>query len=213
MLPAPPLADDMGSRGREVTRLVGTSKINGGRRLPVLQALIVLAVAGLVAALAIPALAAQAKTSVLRQNQVELALQIRTHVVLCADATQAGGVTSSSGAGAAAAIASTLSGEQRSGQGGRFSNPFSGSSAIVYSSAPPAARATRPGVWVTDDARYAYAAFRPSQITRSQLAGSLVVVAVEDGDTVTFDVSYVDSHGRRSPHVETIVTPAAAWQE
>jgi hypothetical protein len=40
-----------------------------------------------------------------------------------------------------------------------------------------------------------------------------VVVAVEQGDTVTLDVSYVDSHGRRSPSVETIVTPAAAWQE
>ena len=70
-------------------RLAGTNEARGGRRFTVLQALIVFAVAGLVAALAIPAFAAQAKTSVLRQNQVTLALQVRTNVVLADDTTPA----------------------------------------------------------------------------------------------------------------------------
>jgi hypothetical protein len=196
-----------------VTRLAGTSKIKGGRRFTVLQALIVFAVAGLVAALAIPAFAAQAKTSVLRQNQAQLALQIKTQVVLAADTTGVTGVFSSSDAAAAAAITSALSEGQRSGQDGRFSNPLSGSSAIVCSNAPPASRAAGPAVWITDNAAYAATAFRPSRPPCLQLAGSLVVVAVEKGDTVTLDVSYVDGHGRRSPSIETIATPAAAWQE
>ena len=71
----------------------------------------------------------------------------------------------------------------------------------------------RPAVWTTDDADYAYAAFRPSRLTSSQLAGSLVVAAVERDGTVTVEVYYVDAHGQRSAEVETITTPASAWQE
>ena len=194
-------------------RLAGTNKTKGGRHHPVLQALIVLAVAGLVAALAIPAFAAQAKTSVLRQNQTQLALQVKTCLVLDTGSSDVTGVSSATDMGAAAAIASVLSEEQHSGQDGHFGNPLSGSSAIVCSSTPAARGSARPAVWVTGDADFAYAAFRPSRMTRPQLAGSLVVAAVEKNDTVTIDIYYIDGHGRRSPSVETIATPAAAWQE
>jgi hypothetical protein len=194
--------------------LAGTNEARGGRRFTVLQALIVFAVAGLVAALAIPAFAAQAKTSVLRQNQVALALQVRTNVVLADDTTPAPDASPSTGASAADAIMSDLSAGQRSTADGRYLNPFSASSAFVCGSVPPAARAAaRPAVWITDDAGYAYAAFKPSRLTSSRLAGSLVVATVERGGTTTIDIYYIDGHGRRSPNVETIATPAAAWQD
>jgi hypothetical protein len=197
-----------------VIRLAGTNETKGGRHHPVLQALIVLAVAGLVAALAIPAFAAQAKTSVLRQNQVQLALQVKTCLVLDTGSSDVNGVSSATDMGAATAIASVLREEQHGGGDGHFGNPLSGSSAIVCSSTPPAARGSaRPAVWVTDSADFAYAAFGPSRMARPQLAGSLVVAAVEKNDTVTIDIYYIDGHGRRSPSVETIATPAAAWQE
>ena len=195
-------------------RLAGTNEARGGRRFTVLQALIVFAVAGLVAALAIPAFAAQAKTSVLRQNQVALALQVRTNVVLADDTTPAPDASPPTGTSAADAITSDLSAGQRSTADGRYLNPFSASSALVCDGVPPVARAmARPAVWITDDANYAYAAFRPSRLTSSRLAGSLVVATVEKGGTTTIDIYYIDGHGRRSPNVETIATPAAAWQE
>ena len=187
-------------------RLAGTNETKGGRHHPVLQALIVLAVAGLVAALAIPAFAAQAKSSVLRQNQAELAQQLRSDLVLGADT----GVSPSNDGASSAAIDSALSASLRSEQDGRFVNPFSGSSAITAGSAPPA---VRPAIWITDDAAYAYVAFSPSKAMGSRLAGSLIVALTDSDAVVVIDVYSVDAQGRRSPTLETIAAPAGVWQE
>jgi hypothetical protein len=48
------------------------------------------------------------------------------------------------------------------GGSGRYMHPLSGSRAIVCQTALPAdASGVRPAVWITDDQRYAYAAFTP----------------------------------------------------
>jgi type II secretory pathway pseudopilin PulG len=164
----------------------------------VLEALIVFAIVGLVAAIGIPAYASQAQKSVLRQNAQSLSLQVKNYLALdlspayVADGEQAGG-----GEGA---VSTALGGALRSGTAGRFTNPMSGSRVIVCESAPPASPSrARPAVWITDDAHYAYAAFRTSATTKSQLAGTLVVVFVAEAGVNSVEVFYIDAHGGRSP--------------
>lgn len=193
-------------------RLAGTGVAKGGRRLSALQALIVFAVVGLVAALAIPALATQAKTSVLGQNQDALALQVRTQVALGPDATFATYASLPTDDSNAAALSAALSEDLRSGAAGRFVNPVSGSAAIVSGAPPASGSAAQPAVWITDDPHYAYAAFRPTEVTSSGLAGTLVVAFAGKGDGTSIDVYYVDARGRRSPSVDTISASAAAQE-
>ena len=177
-----------------------TSESGDGRRLPVLQLLIVCAIAGVVAALAIPAFGGQAKRSVLRQNAQALALQVQTYLALDLSteyvADSDGAVAHADGHGA---LSTELSGALRSGAAGRFANPISGSGAVVCAGAPPASSGlARPAVWITDDPHYAYAQFRSSAVTKSQLAGTLVVVFVTRDGVGTVDVFFVDGAGERS---------------
>jgi hypothetical protein len=181
--------------------MAGESEVKGGRRLPVLQAVIVFAVAALVAGLAIPALAAQAKSSVLKQNQAALALQVKAEMVLLPDtglpldASRFGDDEAS----APAALAADL----RRGAAGSFVNPYGGSAAIVCSDAPPASdAASSPAVWITDDPHYSSATFRPSQLSRSRLAGCLVVAFSWESGATRVDVYYVDADGQQSHGVE-----------
>lgn len=166
----------------------------------VVQTLIVIAIVGLVAALGIPAFASQAKKSALRQNAENLALQVKGYLALdLSPAYVAAGDQTTSGGGQGT-VSTALTGALRNGTAGRFVNPFSGSRVIVCESAPPAsASRARPAVWITDDAHYAYAAFRPSEATKSQLAGTLVVVFVADAGVSTVEVFYVDAAGGRGP--------------
>ncbi len=93
-----------------------------------------------------------------------------------------------------------LSGALRGGAAGRFVNPVSGSREIVCAEAPPASSGlTRPAVWITDDQHYSYAQFRSSAVTKSQLAGTLVVVFVVRDGVGTIGVFFVDDAGERSP--------------
>ena len=178
-----------------------TSESGHGRRLPVLQLLIVCAIAGVVAALAIPAFGAQAKRSILRQNAQTLALQVQTDLALDLSTEY---VADSDGAAAdddgLGALSTELSGALRGGAAGHFVNPISGSGAIVCAEATPASSGlARPAVWITDDQHYAYAQFKPSAVTRSQLAGTLVVAFVTRDGVGTVDVFFVDDTGERSP--------------
>ena len=176
---------------RQATRRRG----DGG--FSALETLVVLGIVGLIAAVGIPAYASQAQKSVLRQNAQSLVLQVKSYLALdlssayVADGEQAGGEGT---------VSTALSGALRSGTAGRFTNPFSGSRVIACESAPPASSSrTRPAVWITDDAHYDYAAFRTSAVTRSQLAGTLVVVFVTEAGVNSVEVFYVDAHGGRSP--------------
>ena len=172
-----------------------------GTHFSVLQLLIVCAIAGVVAALAIPAFAAQAKKSVLRQNAETLALQVKNELALdLSPVYVADGDRAAAGDDDPQALSTALSGALRSGAAGHFVNTFSGSLAIVCASAPPASSAlARPAVWITDDQHYAYAQFRSSAITRSLLAGTLIVAFVTRDGVGTVDVFYVDGAGERSP--------------
>jgi type II secretory pathway pseudopilin PulG len=165
----------------------------------VIQALIVFAIVGVFAGIAIPVYASRAKDAVLRQNADSLALQVRTYLALdlhpayVADGGQAMGTDQAN-------VSTALAAALRSGTAGRYLNPYSGSRTVVCQSQPPtSADRARPAVWITDDQHYAYAAITPSVITKDQIAGTLLVVFVTQGATETIDVFCVDAAGERSP--------------
>jgi hypothetical protein len=175
-----------------------TTRRRGDSGFSVLEALVVFAIVGLVAAIGIPAYASRAQKSVLQQNAQSLVLQVKSYLAL--DLSPAYVADCEQAAGGERAISMVLRGALRSGTAGRFTNPLSGSRVIACESAPPASPIrTRPAVWLTDDAHYAYDGFRTSATTRSQLAGTLVVVFVAEAGVNSVQVFYVDAHGGRSP--------------
>ena len=167
----------------------------------VVQALIVLAIAGIIAAIAIPVYATKARDSVLQQNAASLVLQVKGCVALdlnpayVADDDQ---VTDANGS-----LSTTIARALRApgaGSWGHYVNPLSGSDeALCQTASPTSAGQVRPAVWITDDQRYAYAAFSASATTRNQLAGTLLVVFnITGGRTSAVDMFYVDGAGQRS---------------
>src|SRR5664279_3750662 len=87
----------------------------------VIQALIVFAIVGVFAGIAIPVYASRAKDSVLRQNADSLALQVRSYLALdldpvyIADADKAPGADQDD-------VSTTLAAALRSGTAGRYLN-------------------------------------------------------------------------------------------
>jgi len=164
----------------------------------VVQTLVVLAIAGIVAAMAIPVYAARAKESVLRQNTATLELEVKSYLAAGLD-------DSDDEASASEFIAHALCGPE-SGISPWYVNPLCGSRAIVFQTALPAgAGDVPPAVWITDDQRYAYASFTASPTTKSRLRGTLMVVSIiRDGRTSGVEVFYVDAAGHRSPTATTI---------
>ncbi len=164
----------------------------------VVQTLVVIAIAGIVAALAIPAYAARAKESVLRQNTATLALEVKCYLAADLD-------DSDDEASASEFLAHALCGP-RGGASPWYINPLCGSRAVVFQTALPAgAGGVPPAVWITDDQRYAFRAFTASPTTKSRLRGTLMIVSiVHDGRSSGVEVFYVDAAGRRSPTATTI---------
>lgn len=164
----------------------------------VVQTLVVIAIAGIVAALAIPVYAARAKESVLRQNAATLELEVKSYLA-------AGRDDSDDQVSASEFLAHALGGP-REGISAWYVNPFCGSRAVVFQTAVPAGTGgAPPAVWITDDQRYAYASFTASPATKSRLRGTLMVVSiVHDGRTSGVEVFYVDAAGHRSPTATTI---------
>lgn len=167
----------------------------------VVQALIVFAIAGIIAAIAIPVYAMKAKDSVLQQNAGSLVLQVKGCVALdlnrayVADDDQ---VTDANGS-----LSTTIARALRApgaGSWGHYVNPLTGSDEVLCQTASPtSAGDVRPAVWITDDQRYAYAAFSASATTRNQLAGTLLVIFnITGGRTSAVDMFYVDGAGQRS---------------
>jgi hypothetical protein len=181
----------------EATMMRTTSEHRTRRRVSAIQVLIVFAIVGVFAGIAIPVYASRAKDTVLRQNVDSLALQVRSYLALDLASTYVADGDQSS---CQEAVSTTLAAALRSGTAGRFLNPYGGSRDVVCRSAPPAsASGARPAVWITDDQHYAYAAITRSFVTKDQLAGTLVVVFVTRGTTGTIDVFYIDAAGERSP--------------
>jgi type II secretory pathway pseudopilin PulG len=164
----------------------------------VVQTLVVIAIAGIVAAIAIPVYAARAKESVLRQNTATLELEVKSYLAAGLDATD-------EEVSASEFIAHALCGPG-SGISPWYINPLCGSRAVVCQTALPAgAGGVPPAVWITDDQRYAFAAFTASPTTKSRLRGTLMIVSIaHDGRTSGVEIFYVDASGRRSPTATTI---------
>ncbi|MCX6373948.1 MAG: hypothetical protein NTX16_12895 [Actinobacteria bacterium] len=164
------------------------------------QTLVVIAIAGVVAAIALPVYAARAKESVLRQNASTLELEVKSYL--------AAGVDDTDDAASASDVIAQALGGPRSGISAWYVNPFGGSRAIVSQTAlPSSAGDMPPAVWLTDDERYAFGAFTASPATRSRLRGTLVIVCItRSGRTSGVEIFYVDASGRRSPTATTIAT-------
>ena len=194
-----------------MTRQVPRHRTGSG--LPVIQLLIVVAIVGIVAAMAIPVYAARAKESVLRQNAKTLELEVRSYLAASLDATCVAADKTVAGAGtyeqrgAFEVIAQTLRGPA-DGISASYVNPLCGSHAIVsQATLPSAAGSPPPAVWITDDQHYAYAAFTASPTTKSRLRGTLMVVFVTHGGrTSGIEIFYVDGAGKRSPTSTTLAT-------
>ena len=169
------------------------------RRFAVLETLIALAVLAIVVAVALPAYAARAKESVLQQNAASLTFKIKDDVALGLDpAYIPDGVLV---AGTEHRLSANLALDLRTGGGGRYVNPLTGSREIACQSVLPMTIDGRPpAVWITDDQGYAHSAFAASPTTTSRLRGTLVVVFItRDASTTCLEVFYVDAAGRRSP--------------
>jgi type II secretory pathway pseudopilin PulG len=164
----------------------------------VVQTLVVIAIAGIVAALAIPVYAARAKESVLRQNTATLELEVKCYLAAGLD-------DGDDEASASEFIANALRGP-RSDSSPWYVNPLCGSRAVVCQTALPAgASDVPPAVWITDDQRYAFAAFTASPTTKSRLSGTLMIVSiVHNGRTSGVEIFYVDAAGHRSSTATTI---------
>ena len=177
----------------------------------VVQTLIVFAVAGIIAAMAIPVYAARAKESVLRENAKTLELEVKSYLALGLDATYITDNETVAGAGtddgrSASEIITRALGGPEDGISAYYINPLCGSHAVVCQTAlPSTAGGVPPAVWITDDQRYAYGAFAASPTTKSWLRGTLMIVFITRGDrTSGIEVFYVDAAGQRSPTATTL---------
>ena len=195
-----------------------TSRTHRDRRAPVLQLLIVVAIAAAVAGIALPRYISGAKDTTLVRNLGTLELQVKSLAALDLDpsfkpdpdrlASANVGDSPDSQAAATSSISVALATALRKGVGGdagRFVNPVSHSTAVVCQSAPPwSSGEAQPAVWITDDEEYVYEA-RSAGGKRDCLAGTLLVVFHEDGpDAGTIDVYGVDSAGQTAPRVATL---------
>ncbi len=188
------------------------------RRSPVLQLLIVVAIAAAVAGIALPRYISGAKGTALVRNLGTLELQVKSLAALDLDPTfmpdpdrlasaSAGDSASISQAATisiSVALATTLR-QGAVGDAGRFVNPVSHSTDVVCQSAPPwSTGQARPAVWITDEEEYAHSALSEG-CQRDGLAGTLLVVFRQGGsDAGAIDVYFVDRAGHPTPQVATL---------
>ena len=167
-----------------------------------LQALIVVVIVAVTAAIALPVYASKAKDAVLQQNAAALKTQVQSFLAQGLDSrfvpdggTEAGG----------GSVSGSLARALRSGEAGRFVNPRSGGTAILCQSEPPKGAAqARPAVLITDDRAAAHSALSASGES-GDLAGTLLVVfAGHDGDSDSTEVFFIDPDGRPSTEVATL---------
>jgi prepilin-type N-terminal cleavage/methylation domain-containing protein len=161
----------------------------------VLELLIAVAIVAVFAGIALPAYAARAKESLLQENAKTLELVLKSHLALGLDTLLR---QTDETASAAQLLAQALH-DPGADLAATFENPLSGSRLMSARLAPGSQAEIATAIWVTDDQRYSYAHFTPTKATKSQLAGSLVVVLIaRDGRISCLEVFYVDSAGERS---------------
>ena len=187
-------------------------QIHASSGFAVLQFFVVVAIAVVLVALAVPVYAAKAKQSVLAQNAHSLALETANHLALGLDPTYSPSPTVAGAAAGATrgttvseAIVTALHKGDFGGSAGRYVNPLSGSRQIVNQSELPSDATSQPAVWVTNNQQYSYSTFKANRATRDLLRGTIVIVFVGGGSTTSsIQVFYVDSAGAKSSHVTTL---------
>ena len=199
---APGAGEIVSRRTRRTDRQAGSA---------VLQTMIAAAIVALVVTLAVPAYAARAKESVLRENAKTLEFEVKSYLALDLEATYTSDDDATADAetdpehSASEVIAQALGGHG-GGVSAFYTNPFSGSHAVdCQSDLPTTPSRVPPAVWITDDQRYSYAAFVASPTTKSRLSGTLMLVFVTSGGRASgIEAFYVDAEGARSPTATTL---------
>jgi hypothetical protein len=180
------------------------ARVGGQEGWAVLQTIIVAAIVIAVAAMAVSAFTSRARAADLQQNAATLKLELGAYLAQDLDPAYVPVSEESTCAethSASAVFARSLRGPKK--RSAYYVNPFDGSHAVVCSpTLPGTAGGAPPAVWITNDQRYGYEAYRPSPENTARLRGTLVVAFLaHDGRTSGVDVYYVDRDGQRSSTV------------
>jgi prepilin-type N-terminal cleavage/methylation domain-containing protein len=186
-----------------------------------IEALIVIVVVGILAAIAIPAYLMQrdrAKEAVLKHNTRYVRIDAATYVSQELDKTYRATDNHSAqeAANAAKYVSNALevgieNGLPRNNTMG-YVNPYSGKKAIVNAAAlSTAANEAPPAVWITNSATYRYATFPTSGTNltnaRTYLKGTVLAVWNTSTTPAKIEIFSVDRNGKKSPTVTTVTMP------
>ena len=172
-------------------------------RFSVLELLVIAVIVCVVAAIGLPTLHAQAKTSVLEMNLQSLAALVEEQA--------AEGYSTEyreSGQGSSARYLSTcLEASLGDSDNGGYVNPTASSAnghAVLNTSLPPTVpQATRPAILITNSPRYQYVFFNTiDKSARAAIAGTLIITF--DESALSVEVFFVNATGKKSASVETI---------
>jgi hypothetical protein len=178
-----------------------------------LQALIVLLIATIIVAIALPVYAAQARSAVLKDNARSVRITAMSFSLDASETTGPSVATTYGGApgtsSTSAAFAATLRASLANGLPGtptsHYVNPFSGARSIVSGlDVPLTVRTTAPAVWITDNAdfRYDLIPARGNAETRDHLRGTVIVSF--DVGTQSVQIFFIDSRGAKSAACEAV---------
>lgn len=174
-----------------------------------IEALIVIVIVGILAAVAVPIYAAQRVKA--KSSSIQLStrnLRIATHNYVASDLNTTWQASHALTNGTLSSWASTYVScalEENTKLGGAtgknaegYRNPYSGSTTVVNQAALPAGASVRPAVYVTQPSSttYRYASFPTNAATKTALAGS--VVACWNTTTKNIEIFSVDGNGKKS---------------
>jgi hypothetical protein len=177
-------------------------RTSGQEGWAVLQTIIAIAIAVAVVIVAAPIYVSGARGAELQENAATLRLELATYLAQGLDPAYvpvSEESTATDSHTASAVFARALRGPRK--LSAYYVNPFDGSRSVVCTPQLPS-QDSPPAVWITDDQRYGYEAFRVSAENTARLRGTLVVAfLIRSGRTCGVDVYYVDRDGQRSATV------------
>jgi hypothetical protein len=167
----------------------------------IVQTLVVVVIASVLVAVAVPLVTSGARKSTLQQNAATLKYELGSYLAQGLDPAYEAADGAADAPAAAAVFTRALQGPRK--RSAYYVNPFDGSRSIVCSpQLPPAGDDGPPAVWITNDRRYGYEEYQATAENKAHLRGTLVVAFLErDGRTIGIDIYYVDGDGLRSPTV------------